>query len=60
MVTSRIRGFLVKRVLVDQGSRAEFMYPDLYKRLELKLENLNKYDTPLVGSDRKVVIPKGR
>lgn len=59
VVTSRIRGFLVKRVVVDQGSGAEIMYPDLYKGLGLKPEDLSKYDTPLVGFDGKIVIPEG-
>ena len=37
VVTLRIRGYDVKRVLVDQGSGAKIMYPDLYKGLNLKL-----------------------
>ena len=59
VVTSRIGGFLVKKVMVDQGSGVEIMYPDLYKGLGLKLEDLSRYDTPLVGFDRKIVTPKG-
>ncbi|XP_075645318.1 uncharacterized protein LOC142616327 [Castanea sativa] len=59
VVTSRIGGLLVKRVLVDQGSRGEIMYPDLYKGLWLKPEDLSKYDTPMGGFDGKVVMPKG-
>ena len=39
----------MKRVLIDQGSGAEVMYPDLFKGLGLKAEDLSKYDTPLVG-----------
>ena len=35
------------------------MYPDLYKRLGLKLKDLSKYDTPLVGFDGKVMTPEG-
>ena len=35
------------------------MYPDLYKGLNLKPEDLTTYDSPLVSFDRKVVIPKG-
>ena len=35
------------------------MYPNLYKRLGLKPKDLSKYDTPLVGFDGKVVMPKG-
>ena len=59
VVTLRIAGYDMKRVLVDQGSKAEIMYPDLYKGLNLKLENLIDYDSPLVGFDRKVVISVG-
>ena len=50
----------MKRVLVDQGSEAEIMYPDLYKRLNLKPKDLTGYDSPLLGFDGKVVIPKGQ
>ncbi|XP_050264006.1 uncharacterized protein LOC126708247 [Quercus robur] len=60
VVTLRIRRYDVKRVLVDQGSGAEIMYPDLYNGLNLKPEDLTSYDSPLVGFDRKVVIPKGQ
>ena len=57
VITIRISGYDVKRVLVDQGSRAEIMYPDLYKGLNLKLEDLEKYDSPLVGLDGRLVVP---
>ena len=50
----------MKRVIVDQGSCAEIMYPDLYKGLNLKFEDLTAYDSPLVSFDGKVVIPKGQ
>ena len=50
----------MKRVLVDQGSEAEIMYPDLYKGLNLKPKNLIGYDSPLLCFDEKVVIPKGQ
>ena len=36
VVTVRISGFLVKKVMVDQGSRADVMYLDLSKGLGLK------------------------
>ena len=36
----------MKRVQVDQGSRAEIMYLNLYKGLNLKPEDLLKYDSP--------------
>lgn len=59
-MTSQIGGFLVKRVMVDQGSGDEIMYPDLYKGLGLKPEDLSMYDTPLVGFDGKIVMPEGQ
>ncbi|XP_065637430.1 uncharacterized protein LOC136070849 [Quercus suber] len=41
-------------------SGVEIMYPDLYKGLKLKLENLACYDSPSVGFDGKIVILKGQ
>ncbi|XP_050259156.1 uncharacterized protein LOC126704174 [Quercus robur] len=35
------------------------MYPDLYKELNLKPEDLTAYDSPLISFDGKMVIPKG-
>ena len=60
VVTNRINDFIVKRVLVDQGSGAEVMYPDLFRGLGLKNEDLSKYDTPLVRFDGRMVVPKGQ
>ena len=59
VVTLRIGGYDVKRVLVDQGSAVEVMYPDLYKGLNLKPEDLSAYDSPLVSFEGKTVTPKG-
>ena len=39
----------MKKVLVDQGNGAEIMYPDLYKGLNLRLEDLTAHDSPLLG-----------
>ena len=58
VVTLRIGGYDVKRLLVDQGSKVEIMYLDLYKGLNLKSEDLTSYDSPLLGFNRKVVILK--
>ena len=60
VVTLRIEGYDVKRVLVDQDSGAEIMYPKLYKGLNLKSEDLTTYDSPLISFDGKVVTPKGQ
>ena len=58
VVTLRIGGYDVKRVMIDQGSAAEIMYPDLYKGLGLKPENLTIYSSPLVSFEVKMVVPK--
>ncbi|XP_023899472.1 uncharacterized protein LOC136068579 [Quercus suber] len=60
VVTRRIGGYDVKRVMVDQGICAEIMYPDLYRGLNLKPEDLTAYDSSLVNFDGKVVILKGQ
>ena len=60
VVMLKIGGYDMKRVMVDQGNGVEIMYPDLYKGLNLKPEDLTAYDSPLVSFDGKVVIPKGQ
>ena len=60
VVTIRISGFLVKRVMIDQGSEADVMYVDFLEGLRLKNQDLMKYDTPLVSFDGRVVIPEGQ
>ena len=59
LITLRIGDYDVKRVMVDGGSAAEVMYPDLYKGLNLKSEDLIPYNSPLMSFDGKLVIPKG-
>ena len=58
-ITFRIWRYDVKRVMVDQGSAAEIMYPDLYKGLNLRAEDLTPYNSPLVSFEGKIIIPKG-
>ena len=60
VITLQIGGYDVKKVMVDQGSTAEIMYPDLYKGLNLKAENLTPYSSPLVSFEGKIIIPKGQ
>lgn len=50
----------MKRVLVDSGSAVEIMYPNLYKGLNLKPEDLAAYDSPLLSFEGKMVMPKGQ
>ena len=60
VITLRIEGYDVRRVMVDQGNVAEIMYPDLYMGLGLRVENLTPYSSPLVSFEGKVIIPKGQ
>ena len=36
------------------------MYPDLYKGLSLRTEDLMPYSSPLVSFEGKVIVPKGQ
>ena len=60
VVTLRIEGYDVKRILVDQGSTVEIMYLDLYKGLNLRSDDLMAYNSPLVSFEGKTVIQIGR
>ena len=59
MVTLRIGGYDMKRMLVDQGNDIEIMYPNLFKELKLRSEDLTCYDSLLIGFDGKIFFPKG-
>ncbi|XP_023885784.1 uncharacterized protein LOC111997887 [Quercus suber] len=59
VIILRIGDYDVKRVMVDNGSGVEVMYPDLYKGLKLKSKDLMPYSSPLMNFDGKLVIPKG-
>ena len=59
LITLRIGSYDVKRVMVDGGSVAEIMYPDLFKGLKLKPEDLMPYNSPLMSFDGKLVTLKG-
>ena len=39
---------------------AEIMYPDLFKGLNLRAEDLTPYSSPLISFEGKVIIPKGQ
>ena len=60
VITFRIGGYDVKRVMMDQGSAVEIMYPNIYKELSLRAEDLTPYSSPLLSFEGKVIIPKGQ
>ena len=59
LITLRIGGYDVKKVMVDSDSAVEIMYPNLYKGLKLKPKDLMPYGSPLMSFDRKLIISKG-
>ena len=58
VVMLRIGGYDVRRVMVDQGSATNIMFPDLYKGLSLTIEHLTTYSSPLVSFEGRMVVPK--
>ena len=60
VITLQIGGYDVKRVMVDQSSAAKIMYPDLYKGLSLKAEDLMPYSSPLVSFEGRLLSQRVR
>uniref|UniRef100_A0A2N9HH77 Uncharacterized protein n=1 Tax=Fagus sylvatica TaxID=28930 RepID=A0A2N9HH77_FAGSY len=60
VIKLRIGDSDVKRVLIDQGSCSEIMYPDLFHGLGLKQSDLQPYDAPLFGFSGESIRPMGR
>ena len=60
VIILRIGGYDVKRVMVDQGSAVEIMYHDLFKGLNLRIEDLTPYNSPLISFEGKIIIPQGQ
>ena len=58
VITLRIGGYDLKKVMVDQGSVVEIMYPNLYKGLNFRAEDLTPYSSPLVSFEGKIIIPR--
>ena len=60
VITLRIEGYDIKRVMVNDGSGAEIMYPDFYKGLKLRPGDLTPYSSLLMSFDGKIVMLKGQ
>ena len=58
VITLQIVEFDAKMVMIEQGSRTEIIYPNLFKDLRHKPEDLSKYDVPLVRFDGKTIVPR--
>ncbi|KAK3021099.1 hypothetical protein RJ639_045483 [Escallonia herrerae] len=51
--------FDVKRVLVDNGSSAEVLFYDAFKKMNIPMDRLRKMDTPLYGFSNHPVTVEG-
>ncbi|XP_058189370.1 uncharacterized protein LOC131306956 [Rhododendron vialii] len=60
VITVQIGVHDVKRVLIDQGSSAEVMYYDLFKKLDLPKSALQPAEVSLIGFNGAPVWPLGR
>ena len=58
VITLRIGGYDVRKVIVDQGSTTKIMYPNLYKGLGLRAEDLTPYSSPLVSFEGRLLSQK--
>ncbi|KAK3025049.1 hypothetical protein RJ639_044800 [Escallonia herrerae] len=59
VITIKAGNFDVKRVLVDNGSSAEVLFYDAFKKMNISTDRLRKMDTPLYGFYNQPVTVKG-
>ncbi|KAK3037284.1 hypothetical protein RJ639_029696 [Escallonia herrerae] len=59
VITIRAGNFDVKRVLVDNGSSAEVLFYEVFKKMNISMDRLGKMDTPLYGFSNHPVTVEG-
>jgi len=59
VITLRIEGFTIRRVLVDNGSSADIMYMTAYQQLRVDPKKLRPFNPPLVSFSGDKIYPKG-
>ncbi|KAK3022570.1 hypothetical protein RJ639_047548 [Escallonia herrerae] len=59
VITVRAGNFDVKRVLIDNGSSAEILFFDAFKKMNIPTDRLRKMDTPLYGFSNHPVAAEG-
>ncbi|KAK3025205.1 hypothetical protein RJ639_043131 [Escallonia herrerae] len=59
VITIRAGNFDVKRVLIDNGSSAEILFHDAFKKMNIPTDRLRKMDTPLYGFSNHPVATEG-
>ncbi|KAK3008565.1 hypothetical protein RJ639_013962 [Escallonia herrerae] len=59
VITIKAGNFDVKRVLIDNGSSAEILFHDAFKKMNIPTDRLRKMDTPLYGFSNHPVAAVG-
>ncbi|KAK3021961.1 hypothetical protein RJ639_045656 [Escallonia herrerae] len=59
VITIKAGNFDVKRVLIDNGSSAEILFHDAFKKMNIPTDRLRKMDTPLYGFSNHLVAAEG-
>ncbi|KAK2997598.1 hypothetical protein RJ639_025620 [Escallonia herrerae] len=59
VITVRAGNFDEKRVLIDNGSSAEILFFDAFKKMNIPTDRLRKMDTPLYGFSNHPVAAEG-
>ncbi|KAK3041994.1 hypothetical protein RJ639_002302 [Escallonia herrerae] len=59
VITIKPGNFDVKRVLIDNGSSAEILFYDAFKKMNIPTDRLRKMDAPLYGFSNHPVTAKG-
>ncbi|KAK3036041.1 hypothetical protein RJ639_030742 [Escallonia herrerae] len=59
VITIKAGNFDVKRVLVNNGSSAEVLFYDAFKKMNILTDCLRKIDTPLYGFSNQLVAVEG-
>ncbi|KAK3018771.1 hypothetical protein RJ639_003318 [Escallonia herrerae] len=59
VITVRAGNFDIKRVLIDNGSSAEILFYDAFKKMNIPTDRLRKMDTPLYGFSNHPVVAEG-
>ncbi|KAK3004460.1 hypothetical protein RJ639_019271 [Escallonia herrerae] len=59
VITIKAGNFEVKRVLVNNGSYAEILFYDAFKKMNIPTDRLRKMDTPMYGFSNHPVVFEG-
>ncbi|XP_010243719.1 PREDICTED: uncharacterized protein LOC104587707 [Nelumbo nucifera] len=60
VVSTIITYFVVKRILVDNGSSVDILFYEAFEKMKIAPERLQPTDVPLVGFSNNVVKPEGK